>query len=434
MISRARWSHRLPSAGIACLGLALVGFGGLSPAQSQERDQNGAQNVGYTIHDLGVVGTNPNQPGQPFVISNGGWVSGGADVGAALHAVLWRGGKMIDIGNPGLGGNSIAFGVNKRGHAVGEAEDTSADLSSTEDFCGFQAMGYSSSPTPCVPFIWKKGKMVPLTTLGGVNGVANQINSWGAIAGYAENTTKDPGCASPQIYQFKPAVWFGNWIQPLPTGSDPEGVAFSINDLGQVVGTSGSCGPFNPIWLFNLSPVHALRWQSGVATDLGSLGGVTNNMAHDINNLGQVVGGSDLPGDQTTHAFLWTPQTRKMKDLGVVGDDFWSFALGINDEGQIVGASANADFSVLRAFVRRKGALVDLNSLVAGTTALFLETACSINSRGEIIGFAFDPNTGYIHAYLAIPTRQPKPATRSVRKPVVLPDWVRAKLGFATPI
>jgi probable HAF family extracellular repeat protein len=93
-----------------------------------------------------------------------------------------------------------------------------------------------------------------------------------------------------------------------------------------------------------------------------------------------------------------------MKDLGVVGEDFWSLALGINDEGQIVGTSANADFSVLRAFLRQNGALVDLNTLVAGTTALFLETACSINSRGEIIGFAFDPNTSYIHAYLAIPT------------------------------
>ena len=208
----------------------------------------------------------------------------------------------------------------------------------------------------------------------------------------------------PQTYQFKPVVWFRDRIQELPTRNDNEGVALSINDWGDVVGASGSCAPFNPIWLFNLLPAHALLWQNGVATDLGTLGGAVNNIAHDINNLGQVVGGSDLSGDQTTHAFLWTPQTKKMKDLGVVGEDFWSLALGINDEGQIVGTSANADFSVLRAFLRQNGALVDLNTLVAGTTALFLETACSINSRGEIIGFAFDPNTGYIHAYLAIPT------------------------------
>jgi len=90
----------------------------------QERPKTDDQNTRYTIQDLGVVGTNPNQPGQPFVISNSGWVSGGAGVGAAEHAVLWRGGKMIDIGNPGLGGNSIAFGVNQLGLAVGEAEST----------------------------------------------------------------------------------------------------------------------------------------------------------------------------------------------------------------------------------------------------------------------------------------------------------------------
>ena len=58
-----------------------------------EQKPNSTRDVRYTIQDLGVVGTNPNQPGQPFVISNNSWISGGADVGAALHAVLmaWRG-------------------------------------------------------------------------------------------------------------------------------------------------------------------------------------------------------------------------------------------------------------------------------------------------------------------------------------------------------
>jgi probable HAF family extracellular repeat protein len=372
---------------------------------AQEVEPQPAQNGRYTIQDLGVVGTNPNQPGQPFVITNNGWVSGGAGVGAAEHGVLWRGGEMIDIGNPGLGGNSMAFGVNEWGFAVGEAENISTDLSTPEDFCGFQAMGYSSLPTPCVPFIWNKGRMVPLKTLGGVNGVANQINSNGVIAGYAENATADPACPAPQIYQFKPVVWFGDRIQPLPTeGTDPEGVAVSVNDLGQVVGASGTCAVFNYNFLFNFQPAHALLWQNGIATDLGTLGGVLNNVAEGINNRGEVVGGSDLSGDKTSRAFLWTPETRKMKDLGTVDGDYWSIAVGINDEGQIVGVSTNEDFTVVRAFVRQNGKLVDLNSLIAGKTPLFLETACRINSRGEIVGIAIDPNTDYIHAYLAIPT------------------------------
>jgi probable HAF family extracellular repeat protein len=410
MISQVAWNHRLPSAGIACLGLALVGFGGLTPAQPQERVKYDDQNTRYTIQDLGVVGANFFQPGQPFVISNSGRVSGGAGVGAAEHAVLWRGGEMTDIGNPGLGGNSIAFGVNVWGHAVGEAEDTAGDLSTTEDFCGFEFMAYTSSPTPCVPFIWKEGKMVPLKTLGGANGVANQINNFGVIAGYAENTTKDPGCPSPQIYQFKPVVWFRDWIQPLPTeGTDPEGVAFSINDRGQVVGASGTCAAFNPNFLFNFQPVHALLWQNGIATDLGNLLGASSNFAHDINNRGEVVGGSG------SLAFLWTPE-KMIQSLGVVDTDIYSVALGINDKGQVVGASLEADGVTLRAFVRQVEDLVDLNTRIAGSNPFpevglvdgglvptGLVTACSINSRGEIIGIAVDP-TGTTHAYLAIPT------------------------------
>jgi hypothetical protein len=67
--------------------------------------------------------------------------------------------------------------------------------------------------------------------------------------------------------------------------------------------------------------------------------------------------------------------------------EVYSVALGINDKGQIVGLSLSS-FSadgILRASVRQNGKLVDLNSRIAGSTALSLLTACSINSRGEII-------------------------------------------------
>ena len=331
----------LLSSGFGLIGLGLMGLCGPILATAQD------ESTRYTVQDLGLVGANFNQPGQPFVISNTGWVAGGAGVGAAEHAALWHEGSMTDIGNPGLGGNSIAFGVDEFGHAVGEAEDIATNLSTKEDFCGFQFMGYTSSPTPCVPFIWNEGKMVRLRTLGGVNGVANQINSYGVVAGYAENTTPDTNCPAPQKYQFKPVVWYGDWILPLRTvGTDPDGVAFSVNDWGQVVGTTGTCAAFNPGFLFNLQPVHAVLWQNGKAHDLGGLPGESNYMAHDINNLGEVVGGS------ATEGFLWTAESG-MLGLGAVGSDIYSIALGINDKSQVVGLSLEADGVTFRAFLRR---------------------------------------------------------------------------------
>jgi hypothetical protein len=50
----------------------------------------------------------------------------------------------------------------------------------------------------------------------------------GAIVGYAENRKKDPGRPTPQLYPFKPVIWFEDWTLPLPTGSDADGVASSI--------------------------------------------------------------------------------------------------------------------------------------------------------------------------------------------------------------
>jgi probable HAF family extracellular repeat protein len=124
-----------------------------------------------------------------------------------------------------------------------------------------------------------------------------------------------------------------------------------------------------------------------------------------------------------------------MQDLGTVNDaldnDSYSVGLGINDEGQVVGLSASADFSVIRAFVRQNGKLVDLNSLVAGTTSLDLITACSITSHGAIIGLAFDTDTGDMHAYLAKPILAGIDVQKD-RRHAALPEWIRAYFRFSS--
>jgi probable HAF family extracellular repeat protein len=352
----------------------------------------------YTVTDLGTL--SGGNFSQPFFVNRYGLVSGSSSLAdGSQHATLWLDGLIGDIGAPGLGGpNSIAFGDNERFQSAGEAETATPDPNG-EDFCGF------GTHLTCLPFLWQDGKMVQFPTLGGNNGAANAISKRGKVAGFAENSTPDPGCPSPQVLQFKPVVWENGVIHRLPTvAGDPDGVAYNINDNGKVVGASGTCTTFNPNFLNNLLAVHALLWENGKATDLGNLGGQTGqaggNAAYDVNNRGEVVGGSDLPGDTTFHAFLWTRKTG-MQDLGTLSSDLASNGISINDGGSVVGVSLDANFNP-RAFLWQKGVMTDLNTLVAGDAPLYLLTACSINSRGEITGLGLT-STGEIHTYFATP-------------------------------
>ena len=366
---------------------------------AQDTQQRTLPAVRYTVTDLGTL--SGGNFSQPFFINRYGLVSGSSSLpDGNQHATLWLEGLMGDIGAPGLGGpNSIAFGDNERFQSAGEAETSTSDPNG-EDFCGF------GTHLTCLPFLWQDGEMVQLPTLGGNNGVAMSISNRGEVAGFAENSTPDPDCPVPQVLHFKPVVWEKGVIHQLPTfGGDPDGVAQEMNDDGKVVGGSGTCATFNTNLLYNLVPVHALLWEKGKAIDLGNLGGKTGqaggNIALDVNNLGQVVGNSDLLGDTTFHAFLWTKRTG-MQDLGTLSGDVASLSISINDAGSVIGASLDANFNP-RAFLWEKGVMTDLNTLLAGDSPLYLLTGCSINSRGEITGLGLT-RTGEIHTYLASPT------------------------------
>ncbi len=366
-------------------------------AAAQDVQQPTRPAVQYTVTDLGTL------PGgnfsQPFFITKNGRVAGSSNLAdGSSHAVVWAGERADDLGTLG-GSNSIAFGLGHYGQAVGEAE-TSASDPDGEDFCGF------GTHLICLPFESANGVMNPLPTLGGNNGAANAISNRGEVAGLAENSTPDPGCPAPQVLQFQPVVWEKGVIHRLPTvGGDPDGVAYEINDNGEVAGASGTCTTFNPNFLNNLLAVHALLWENGKATDLGNLGGQTGqaggNAAYSVNNRGDVVGSSDLPGDTTFHAFLWTRKTG-MQDLGTLAGDVASNSISINDAGSVVGLSLDASFNP-RAFLWEKGLMTDLNTLIAGDSPLYLLTGCSINSRGEITGLGLT-SRGEIHTYLATPT------------------------------
>lgn len=402
---------------IGCAGLAFAFLSGR--VRAQERNP---QPVRYVVTDLGPIGPNP---GQPFVVSGEGFVSGvvvvAGGTGSVAHAVIWKRGSMTDISSHALGGpNSAAFGVNVWGQAVGQA-DTSTPDPKGEDFCGSTALGLTHSGNTCVPFLYQNGVMHPLPTLrnsdgvSGNNGEALQINTFGVAVGTSEISNKDTSCpgasVSPQFYEFKPVIWYSPWLGSAPVAhelstvsGDPDGIALAVNEDGDAAGISGTCGAFNVIQLDNLVSRHAILWQNGKAIDLGNLGGdglFSGIYAVGLNNRGQVVGSSDTTGDASFHAFLW--QNGIITDLGTFPGDSYSLATAINDQGKVTGVSLDANFN-LRAVLWENGKPSDLNTQVPSDTTLYLQTACSINAKGQIIGIAVvKGSTTDFHGYLLTP-------------------------------
>ena len=196
---------------------------------------------------------------------------------------------------------SAFFGPSERGQVAGNAETSTPDPLG-EDFCF-----YGTQPDLSRVHLAKR-RDDPAATLGGDNSWANGgLNNRGQVAGVAENTTPDPTCPPPNVLQSKPVIWEMGEIRELPTVSgDPDGTAFAINDNGEAAGASSNC----------TTPFHAVLWRrDGSAQDLGSFGGTMLNLAQGINNRGEVVGVSDLPGDTAFHAFLWS-EAEGMQDLG----------------------------------------------------------------------------------------------------------------------
>jgi probable HAF family extracellular repeat protein len=366
-----------------------------------QTQENSSKPVHYSVRNLGTLGGTLGSSAHS--VNDQGWIAGVANLTGDTeeHAALWQDGVITDLGTLGGDNSNVDFPVkNDDGVIVGFAQTPVIDPLG-ETFCTFVCTpsggACNGSNQSCRGFRWRNGLMEPLGTLGGNNSAAAGANNHGLVVGLAENTTQDPNCVSPQVLDYQAVVWRGNTIHELsPVLGDAIGAAIAVSDNGQIVGGTGMCGSgpgIGPVFM------HAVVWKNYSPTDLGNLGGVFNNVAYAINNRGQVVGASDLAGDNTGHAFLW--QKGVMTDLGTLPRDFLSAALAINDNGQVVGQSCDVNFNC-RAFLWQNGVMADLNGLTSGSP-LHLVTAADINSRGEIVGTGVDPNSGEPLAFAAAP-------------------------------
>src|SRR5215469_10529415 len=261
----------------------------------------------YVVQDLGTLG---GTQGVAEGISNNGWVVGDASLlgDQSVHATLWRNGVVSDLGTLGGVNSQEQWPVKDNpGLIVGASETSEADPYN-EDFCGFDSnSGVPQTGLICQPFVWQNGVMTALPTLGGNNGQALGVNNLGQVVGFAELPTKDPNCIPPQVLDIQAAIWGPKpgeiqTLSPLP--GDISAWAIGINDAGQIIGLSGNCVSPNFNATGATTPQHAVIWQNGLATNMGTLGG-SYVFPWAINSRGQVTGQSTPSGDTTIHAFLW---------------------------------------------------------------------------------------------------------------------------------
>jgi probable HAF family extracellular repeat protein len=188
---------------------------------------------------------------------------------------------------------------------------------------------------------------------------ASGINAGGQIVGWAY--TMD--------YEYRAFLKSGGTFTDLTiaAGNNPNirlAQASAINDDGQITG-----------YAYVNGSAHAFIYRDGVMADLGTPQGCGSSYGYAINAGGQVVGYADTPAG-VQRAFLYS--NGQMTLLGTAA----SVAHDINDSGQVVGSYSTG--SGIHAFLYSGGTMNDLGSLPGASS----NTAESINSRGQVVGFS----------------------------------------------
>ena len=360
-------------------------------------------------------------PSWAFWISQSGTIVGQSGDGTTdpltadqkVFAVAWKGGQIVNLGT--LGGNqSTAGAVNRRGDVAGAALNQTIDA-----FPGrqpYQTFFFYGNGTESHAVVWRNGDIHDLGTLGGPDSAAFFMNEDGQVAGASDvdfgayPTIENPG-GSPMVHPF---LWQNGRMRDLiadaPAGmfGGTYGIATWLNNRGQVTGSMNLTG--DRTW-------RSFFWDRGVVQDLGTLGGVITTASW-LSDTGAVVGKSDVTGLCTTcapgnqkqlhHPFIW--KRGVMTDLGVLPGDNAGSAFSVNRNEQVVGRSVvcrrvntrDGCDGQYHAFLWERGAMVDLQRLVAPGSGITVDGANEINDRGEIVGSGVLPN-GERHAILLIP-------------------------------
>jgi probable HAF family extracellular repeat protein len=424
---------------------------------AQQQEEHAKVHTRYKLIDLGTFGG----PASYFsaaglgarVLNNQGDVAGYADTSRPdpsapncfnldcflSHAFRWHDGVRTDLGAFPGDNSSAVSAINARGWIAG--------------FSQYGPIDPLTGSAHSVAALWEDGHMINLGTLGGgMDSVAIDINDRGQIIGFAPNSIPDSFDPFGFPTQLRTFLWDNGVMKDIGTLGGPDAFPGTrINDRGQITGSSYINFVPNPST--GVPVADPFLWEDGNMIDLGSFGG-TNGSGLTVNDRGQVVGQSNLPGDVETHAFLWdngilTDLTTLggtvsiptwlsksgevvggstnhgdqaflaflwkdgvMTNLGTVDGDPCSEANSINARNQVVGISATCDFfAVQHAFLWENGRMTDLNTLIPSNSGLQLLFAADINDRGDIVGVGVPhgvpPNSDLFgHLFILIPCEE----------------------------
>jgi len=318
----------------------------------------------YRAFDLGSLGVGDTYA---YAINESGTIVGES----AGSAFVWQNGTMTDLGTLG-GATSAATSINNHGLIVGYSSTAGGDDHA---------------------FSYQTGVMADLGTLGGNISQASCVNDMGVIVGVSKTSSPNTSHA------FK---YYNGVMTDLPAyadGYDHEAWATGINNNGLIVGVS--------------------KVGSGAALAVvfndGSLTHFASNMSWNdwgtvhtggVNDSGTVVGFWADPGK----AFIcYGPSATGyvLPDLG--GTNSW--ANDINNLGQVVGGSQIPGNAYYHATFYQNGSTIDLSPYLAQIGLTRDSGASAINSSGSIVGNAVAAD-GQHHAFLLVPT--PEPATLSI--------------------
>jgi uncharacterized membrane protein len=358
---------RLKMSVVILIAAALVAFTASRPITAAKGGPVGSQPK-YALTDLGDVGVaggvaaigNPDATGTMLVVGRTSTTNGG------FVATVW------EVSTAG-----VVLAVTDLPPLPGTVDSSASDVNDAGDIVG---------NCDKIPFVDVPGLgMLELPTTGAAGATASAINNHGEIVGVTYGAT---GAQTGALWSVDA---LGAMMGPLSLGSFHPA---DINDAGMMAGeqdNEAAIAAFDASMTLQVVKIGFLN------------AGDSASRAIAINTAGAIVGESFTPVtplSEEIHAFSWT-QAQGMVALTASGVAI-SIPGDVNDLGQVVGEFEPPGQILDSGFVWQNGKTTDLNKVLSTKFSGHISSARAINATGHIVA-NMNLRSGAYHACLLTP-------------------------------